>query len=140
MLVNSESSPQVPFAATLYVMFALLAGGVRELRALPSAEALRWQACIQSGMSALPGPFVLAARRPLLPSRLAFPAPISTPHRLAGPSGATLLSTIITIVGFFEEEWAGAGFALSGLQRRLDLVGDMVLGVIWPLASARADL
>jgi uncharacterized protein len=130
VLVNPGSSPLVPFGPLIAaVIVALLAGGLRELRAL-LGQLLRWRVHPIWYVIALLGPFVLAAGAAALTVATGAPAPNLEGHPDWLGIGAALLSTII-IVGLFEEVgWRG--FALPRLQRRLDaLWAALVLGVIW---------
>jgi len=132
VILNPESSPLVPFGPLIAaVIVALLAGGLRELRAL-LGQLLRWRVRPIWYVVALLGPFVLAAVTAALTVATGAPAP--SPEAYADWLGiaVALLSTII-IVGLFEEVgWRG--FALPRLQQRLDaLWAALVLGVIWAL-------
>jgi uncharacterized protein len=130
VLVNPQSSPLVPFGPLIAaVIVALLAGGLRELRAL-LRQLLRWRLHPIWYVIALLGPFVLTAAAAALTVATGAPAPNLEAYTDWLGIGAALLSTII-IVGLFEEVgWRG--FALPRLQRRHDaLWAALVLGVIW---------
>src|SRR5215218_6458243 len=118
VILNSTSSPLVPFGPLIAaVIVALLAGGLRELRAL-LGQLLRWRVRPIWYVVALLGPFVLPAVTAALTVATGAPAP--SPEAYADWLGiaVALLSTII-IVGLFEEVgWRG--FALPRLQRRFD--------------------
>ena len=111
------------------VIVALLAGGLRELRAL-LGQLLRWRVHPIWAVIALLGPFVLPAAAAALTVATGAPAPNLEAYTDWLAIGALLISTII-IVGLFEEVgWRG--FALPRLQRRHDaLWAALVLGVIW---------
>jgi uncharacterized protein len=130
VLVNPQSSPLVPFGPLIAaVIVALLARGLRELRAL-LGQLLRWRVHPVWYVIALLGPCVLAAAAAALTVATGAPAPKLEAYTDWLGIGAALLSTII-IVGLFEEVgWRG--FALPRLQRGLDaLWAALVLGVIW---------
>jgi uncharacterized protein len=130
VLVNPESSPLVPFGPLIAaVIVALLAGGLKELRAL-LGQLLRWRVHPIWYVIALLGPFVLTAAAAALTVATGAPAPNIEAYTDWLGIGAALLSTII-IVGLFEEVgWRG--FALPRLERSHDaLWAALVLGVIW---------
>jgi uncharacterized protein len=130
VILNPESSPLVPFGPLIAaVVVALLAGGLRELRAL-LGQLLRWRVHPIWYVIALLGPFVLAAGAAALAVAAGAPAPNLEAYTDWLGIGGTLLSTMV-IVGLFEEVgWRG--FALPRLQRRLDaLWAALVLGVVW---------
>jgi uncharacterized protein len=132
VILNSTSSPLVPFGPLIAaVIVALLAGGRRELWAL-LGQLTRWRVHPIWYVIALLGPFMLAALTALL--AIAAGAPV---HRTGAYTdwqaiGFFFLSTLI-IVGLFEEVgWRG--FALPRLQLRLNaLWAALVLGVLWAL-------
>jgi uncharacterized protein len=130
VILDPESSPLVPFGPLIAaVIVALLAGGLRELRAL-LGQLLRWRVHPIWYVIALLGPFVLAAGAAALTVATGAPAPSTEAYTDWLGIAVALLSTII-IVGLFEEVgWRG--FALPRLQHRLDaLWAALVLGVIW---------
>ena len=130
--LNPTSSPLVPFGPLIAaVIVSMLAGGLRELRAL-LGQLTRWRVHpIWYGI-ALAGPFLISLIAGVL--TVATGAPPPDPREYNDPVAilVTLLSTIL-IVGLFEEVgWRG--FALPRLQTRLPaLWAALVLGGIWAL-------
>jgi uncharacterized protein len=130
--LNPTSSPLVPFGPLIAaVIVSLLAGGLRELRAL-LGQLTRWRVHPLWYAIALAGPFLISLIAGAL--TVATGAPPPDPRGYNDPVAilVTLLSTII-IVGLFEEVgWRG--FALPRLQTRLPaLWAALILGGIWAL-------
>ena len=113
------------------VIVSLMAGGLRELRALLEQVA-RWRVHPVWYVIAVTGPFLISLIAGALTVSTGAPAPDPHGYRDTVAILITLLSTIV-IVGLFEEVgWRG--FALPRLQRRLPALGAaLALGGIWAL-------